>query len=603
MPSAFEFGSLARRALRSRAAVAAFWMLAIVARAADAPADQPEAVSGVLSPTLGRPVFVQPGDSFQVVARLPGAQEPLEISLWCPSWPRQRYRLACPAGAVDALAAGATLRVEVPPDVPPRTYDLHIQAGSQRLSAPHCVAVARVGRALRLVHLSNMNIGDPGAPQFDERLIDEINLVAPTLIVATGDYLDAAHSTAAAGWQKLLKWLTRFEAPLVLACGDHDDLELYSQYVAPSPVGLISVGRHRCLVLLDHALAPLPRDADQLRWIERTVGEPNFAGMTFVVAHAARPNLLEHWRQRNVLEQMVRAGRIGLWLAGGHRDWDGREYGELLAAAEPMLYVRTAQSSPAPREGADGVSHYRIIDVVDDRVILPAASGQSGDIGPSTPVGHLHIRLDGPNDGSQARLGFQVTNNLPYRLDRLALWLRVRKVAGQEVWCLGARLEQVVDLGMMWDCRVRFDLPDKGALRGLVGCGPQPPTPALSVEFAGPQTLRLSRRVSPEGLVYQSLTNQAPVISVRNDGSAPLAVTPLVRLDGEPIAYRPVGQEAPEAQFATGYRLRLGPGMAVSLQLDLSAVRVSPGERELQVYVDDGPVMVPFCRPLEVLVE
>ncbi|MBU0617714.1 MAG: hypothetical protein KKI02_08350 [Planctomycetes bacterium] len=564
----------------------------------NAAVDSEVELSGLFSPTLGRPVFVEPGRTFRIAAHLPNADATVTFNLIASGQRQPRYRLKAESEASDKLAAGEPLRLNVPPALPARTYDLEIDCNGQRLFGRHCVAVGRVGRSLRLVHLSNMNVGDAGAPSFDQRLIEEVNLVAPTLIVATGDFLDATHADPPVGWRELIDCLTRFDAPIVMACGDHDDIELYSRHVAPSPIGLVNVGRHRALLLFDHPRGPIHRNPEQLRWVERTLGTPGFDGLTLVVTHDDSPNLLRHWQQQGTLTRMIRSGRIGLWFAAGHQDWDGQVYGDVIDAAAPMVYLRTQQSSGAPRGGATGISHYRIVDIVDDRVILPGEAPQSSGTPPSTPVGHLSATVDGPNDGSQTRLRLTAVNNLPYRLDRLAFTVRVRKLGSQEPWCQHARLEQLVDRDEFWECRLRFDLPDKGSLRALVGSGPEPPTPNVSVEFDLDRALHFRRSATPDGLAFLSLMDSPPVVHVRNDGAQPVELSPLVRLDGDPLAYRPLGDES---GFATAYNLRLGPDETISLQLDLSAIRVAPGRRELQLYPEGGDLAAPFCRTVDVI--
>ena len=603
-----------RHNLRARArtgAIAALAACAAIGCSLAARADDDEAASPnvadsetdhprLLSPTLGRPLFVEPGGTFLVVARVPRASGTISFDLVHPGPPSQRHRLACELGEIRKVAAGEAVRVRVPPTVPQRTYDIEIRCDGTQLVGRHCVAVAQVDHAIRLVHLANMNIGDIGAHRFDTRLIDEINLIAPTLIVATGDYLDATHPNPPAGWLQLANYLARFEAPVLLACGDHDVMELYSQYAAPSPIGLIDVGRHRGVVLLDHPGAPISADPEQLRWVEHTLAQPGFDGLTFVVTHDDSPNLLRYWQQRGTLTRMIRAGRVGLWFAGGHRDWDGRTLADLLNAARPMVYLRTHQSSTATRDGAAGTSHYRIVDVVDDTVIFPQPTVEPPATPPSTPVGHLQATFDGPNDGSRSRLAFSAVSNLPYRLNRLALWLRLQKQAGQVPWCQGARLEQVIDLDTQWECRVRLDLPDKGALWAVAGSGPKPEPPAVSVRFDTEEAIRFRQCVTPEGLTFLRLTSAPPVVYVNNDGDVATEVSPLARLDGDPVAYRPL---TGDARFATAYRLRLQPGERLALQLDLSAARVAPGRRELQVYVRGAGGGAPFCRAVDVVVD
>lgn len=276
--------------------------------AADPAAENPEDPSpGLYAPTLGRPVFVEPGGYFLVRAGVPDADEAVRFELvYSAQGDVRRYALDVEPGAADKLMASQPVRVRVPQALPRRTYDLEIRHGTSRLVGRHCIAVGYVGRALRLVHLANMNVGDLSAPEFDQRLVNEVNLLAPTLILATGDFLDATRSGSPQDWERLVDYLTRFDAPLVIVCGDHDDIENYSRYVAPSPIGLIEVGANRCLILYDHALAPIHRNPDQVQWVEQALAQPGFDGLTLVVSHDESPNLLRHWRQ-------LSSGDTGRW--------------------------------------------------------------------------------------------------------------------------------------------------------------------------------------------------------------------------------------------------------------------------------------------------
>ena len=71
----------------------------------------------------------------------------------------------------------------------------------------------------------------------------------------------------------------RLDAPALLACGDHDDMTLYSKYVAPSPIGVVDLGRFRGVVLLDHLP---PR---HLRGVGRVEGD---AGAVLFGGHRCR---------------------------------------------------------------------------------------------------------------------------------------------------------------------------------------------------------------------------------------------------------------------------------------------------------------------------
>lgn len=551
----------------------------------------------LLAPTQGRPVFVEPGGRFAVTADLPPDAAGAGFELICQVPPAHRHALS----AVDGPRAegdGVSRRwiVSVPVEVPEETYDLKVSTPAGVLLGRHAVAVARIGRRIRLVHLSNMNIGDVAAPRPDGRLIAEVNLVAPTLIVATGDLLDATHEDPIAGWQELSDFLASFSAPTLLACGDHDNATLYSRLMAPSPIGVIDVGPYQGLVLYDLPGRPIASDAEQIAWVEGQLGR---AGPTlrFVVSHDESPNLLRYWQQRGTLAEMVRAGRLGLWLAGGHRDWTGAEFRTLIDAAAPLMYLRSHQSSPALREGAEGVSHFRVVDCEGEQAVLYGPPGPGGLPG-SIPVGRLKLTFEDPNDGTQPRVAFSAVNALPARMNHLAARVLVRRDGDRRPWCQGARLAALIDRGTLWECRVMFDLPDKGSLRAVVGTGPPPAEAALRVRFEMPSTLRLGPAAEAEGEGVLAAMDWAGTVRLENGGDEAVTVGPLLRLDGESLAYRVVGEAGP---FALAYRVRLAPGQSVALQPDLSAVRVAPGRRELQVYVKAGLALVPVCWPLDVV--
>ena len=551
----------------------------------------------ILAPTLGRPAFAQAEGQLAVTAYVAAAAEPVVFELVAADFPSHRHTLMAPEDAAAQLGTGQPLNLRLPAGVPHGTYDLVLRSGTTQLVAKHCVAVWQPTHRVRLVHLSNMNVGDPNAPDFDWQLVDEVNLVAPTLIVVTGDFLDATHPHHEAGWQRVTDYLTSFDAPAVVACGDHDDLELYSRHIAPSPVGDVVVGGLRGIVLFDVPRRPVTGDSEQVDWLERTLAVPGDDRPTFIVSHDESPNLLRVWQSRGVLPEMLNSTRVGVWFAGGHRDWDGTEYRKLLDAATPMVYVRTHQSSTATCAGAEGVSHYRVVDLDGGRVWLPGLDHAAAGGPPSIPVGLLHSVFDEPNDGTRTQVAFTAVNNHPFRLDGLGVRVLLKREGPSRPWCAGGELESAVGIGQCWDCRVRFDLPEKGALHAVAGTGPAPAEPQVDVLFDGDLQMPLTRRAAGDGVSYLAGTGALTLLHLRNRGAGPASVTPLIRLDGQTLAYTLLDEPGP---LATAYRLRIAPGQTLTLQVDLTAARVRPGRRELQVYLKGTAAWRPFCYPLDV---
>ncbi|MFH1747395.1 MAG: hypothetical protein ABIG44_10175 [Planctomycetota bacterium] len=553
----------------------------------------------LLGPTLGRPAFVPAGGELVISAQFPAADQSVSMTLSNPKAGDQRFPLVVPPDAGKQLSTGQPVTVRVPADVPAYTYDLEIHAGTSQVVGRHCVAVGSLPERIRLVHLSNMNVGDVGAPDFDWGLIEEINLVAPTLIVATGDLLDVTHPDIDSGWRRAIEYFAQFDAPVLIACGDHDDLESYSRYVAPSPVGFINLGDYRMVVLYDTARNPIGHDVDQVRWFEELLASPNEQRITLVASHDESPNLLKYWQQQGNLASMVQGTRLGLWFCGGHRDWDGIEYKNLIESTAPMCYLRTHQSSTATCDGATGVSHYRVVDLIDGRANI-VGGGERGPLAESIAAGHLRVYYDGPNDGTQRSMSFTVVNNLPFRINDLSVRVLLKRNPDRQPWYAGATLTQVTDLGDVWDCRVRVDLPDKGALHAVVGTSATPMMPAIDVNIEAPRQLVLQRHQDAEGLSYLAAQSTLALIHLHNLGSSATNVTPLVRLDGQTLPYLILDEPGPAA---TAYRLRLAPGRTLTLQVELSAIRVAPGYRELQVYLKGPVAWRPECLPLEVTIE
>lgn len=550
----------------------------------------------LLSPTQGRPVFVKPGSALELVALVTDVDASLtpQVTLVSRSFPPHRHPLETPADASAKLLAGAPQYLQIPEDIPQQTYDLEVRFGRVELVGRHCVAVGEVGRRVRIVHLSDMNVGDLGAPDFDQRLIDEINLVSPTLVIATGDYLDASASEPEAGWSRLSEFLAKLDAPTLMACGDHDDLEHYSRIAAPSAIGTVEVGPYRGIVLMDHSRHAIEQDEQQIAWAEHLLRDPN---SLFIVSHNESPGLARHWLNNGQFERRLGPGGVLVWFTGGHRDWDPAEFRRRDVAAASTVFVRTHQSSTASLEGAAGVSHYRIVDLVDARVEIPRERTAVQAAPPSIPVGRINTVFHTRNDGLSGRVAFSVTNNLPYRVDRLSVRVLVQRSDAQPPWCRGAELAQVVSFGRIWECRVTFDLADKSSRRVVVGTGPKPADDSIRVEFDLPAVVELESRVTDEGVAYLSSALE-PLIFISNSGRQPIEVMPRIRLDGSTIAYRPIDGDA---SFAMAYRLRLKRDEIVPIQLDLSALRVRPGRRELQVYFTHRSAWAPFTTPLEIV--
>jgi hypothetical protein len=551
----------------------------------------------LLAPTQGRPVFVATGEAFQFT--LQAAERPRQVTVELVSRqpPLPRVRVPTELKWPDAESGTWRYAAKVPAETVAATYDLRVATGAGEVTARHAVAVGELAERIRIVHLSNMNVGAFDVPRFDARLVEEVNLLAPTVIVATGDYFDVTSGAGGADWQRLADYLAAFDAPVITACGDHDSLAYYTQYLAPSAVGSVAVGPYRGLVLYDLPARSMVADEAQVQWVERALRDTGHT-LGFVITHGDRPNLLYHWEEQGRLRQMLASGRLGLWFAGGHCDWDGVEYGDIVAAAGNLQYLRTHESSQSVAGGATGVSHYRVVDLVGQRAVHYGELTEAGYA--SLAVGKLDVQFEQPNDGRAAEVQLLARNRWRFALPKVMTKVLVRRDGDERPWCWGAELVQVARTADAWVCWVRFDLPGKGAVQALVGSGTQPPAPpAVNVHFLVGAELVMKQVQTAEGQTFLRADDWVGVLQLQNDGDTAVEVTPLVRLGGETLGYRVVEERGP---VALAYRVELKPMQVVSLQLDMSAVRVGPGRHDLQVYFKGAPAMAPQTWPVKLRV-
>lgn len=534
--------------------------------------EQPAAVpSRIITPSFGRPAFVAPGQAFRTaIAPAPDVEATTFVLV--------QRRNPAHEHALEVVAAEAgNLTLRAPADTPLGTYDFEVRTAEQRLVARHCVAVATLGQRVRLVHLADLRLGHVTVPTLDERLIAEINLLSPTLVITTGDYLERTHPDPEQGWQAVVDYLAGLDAPVLMAAGDQDDMTAYSAHVAASPVGTVDLGRYLGVVLLDHAAAPLAADADQRAWAERVLNVPNDDRITFLVGHAAAPGLLRAWREIDQLRPMLRAGRVGLcFVGGGHISTEQQD--SFAGEVAPMRLIHTPPGSTLVDGGSRGPS-YRVIDLVGERATEIRASAASRD---ALTIGSVDV-TPLPHDVAVCQSRFQATNRLGQPLIGLSHRVVLANPDRLMPWCLGARLTQVTHVGRQTICRVEFDLPARGMAQVALGLGEAPSRPTVDVLFgiAGP----LAGRPRTDHGLRLAAPDTPLTVHLSNRGDSPVVVEPLVMLAGQTVPYRVVDANSGSA---LAFKLRLVPPKSVTLALDPAGLVVPAGRQQLAVYLRGG---------------
>ncbi len=550
------------------------------------PTDRPSAI--IREPSQGRPIFITPGETFFFVMRLPpGLTGEVSLGLRHSLEPSIRVPLRATTPPSYFNNEYCNLVLEIPPATPPGLYDIEVRSPRETHAARRSVCVVDSFKTrFRFVHLSNMNIGDLTAPNFDEMLIREINLLAPEFIVATGNYTEWARARDDAGsWARVLKFFEQFHAPVFMLCGLTDHEASFTEFVAKQPIGTIDYGHYHGLLLLDHPGNPIDQDLAQVAWVEEDLKRNRDKTFNFLVAHSDELALLDIWRERGGIEQFVKDHKLKLFIVGGSTDWDYKEFAHKLKGLDDFHLIRTHQASTSLRDRATGFSHYRVIEVDGDRVDYVYADDTAAEkLQHSIPTGRLRAYYEAPNDGSASRVAVTLQNALNQRFADARLWIRVAKSKdGRKPIVEPGRVRQMIDVGDYWACDVAVDLPDKGGVRIVAATDPAAvPAPLpITVELDGEREWVFNRQVSDFGLSYY--TSETPVtLKLTNTSAAPQTCWPVVRINGSLVyADRTASPRLP---------LTIEPGKSVSVPLALNLRRISPGPHTMQVYFLDDPL-------------
>jgi len=173
----------------------------------------------VVRPRLGVPAVVLPGQTFRVELReaVPFREESVAVRLV--------GERALPCEHVAAAGSGATrtLEVTVPEGAPPGGYELEVTRGDLVRRRPRAVWVLEglPDEACTIVQLADLPTlgGDGSGDTLMTTIVDEIALIAPDLVLVTGD---VNYSGRRADWLLLLDELARLEMPVIACPGNHE---------------------------------------------------------------------------------------------------------------------------------------------------------------------------------------------------------------------------------------------------------------------------------------------------------------------------------------------------------------------------------------------
>ncbi len=575
-----------------------------------APATQPplkiekeEEGALVLVPSQGRPIMLAPGDTFYFVMRLRRALGQ-RITCWLVHSQVHDVRFPLQADVRLGIVQGryGQMILQVPPKVIPGLYDIEVQGEGRSYFSRQSVKVVDQWRdRFRIVHLSNMNIDDPAAPEFDSLLIDEINLLAPEFIVCTGDFTQWGRALGDPNdWTRALRFLERINAPAYVVCGDHDDEQSFDRFVADNPIGTFDYGNYHGILMLDHSAHRI--ENEQVKWLKSELeSHRNLRGFNFVVMHNDELDVLDMLRRQvDDLPRFLKDHKLRMIVTGGHADWDLREFATKLKDLQGpggLVYVRTHESSTCMHDRATGVSRYRVIEINDNEIdcVYPDDIATST-VQHSVPVGRLRTFYSRPNDGTSDQVIATVQNALNQGFENCRIWLRVAKRGQNKPAVAGGELVRVLDGQTHWVCEVRVDLPDKGGVKVMAASEsallpPQVPvtvtmtmegtTQPATTTRSSALSLTFTQEHADDGMVFYRSSQKAAIV-LTNSTSAAQEVWPIVRLNGDELPLVSAGGDRRP--------LTIEPGRSVSIPLRLVLGRISPGHHQLQVFFLSDPL-------------
>jgi hypothetical protein len=547
-----------------------------------------EPASAVIrEPSQGRPIFITPGDTFFFVMRLAGEfKGDVSFALRHAVEPGVHMALRPTTPPSYLNDEYCSLVLEAPAGTPPGLYDLEVSSsGTTYFSRRSVKVIDQFKTKFRFAHVSNMNVGDLTAPQFDETLPKEINLLAPEFIIATGDFTEWARARDdASSWQGVLKYFEQFNAPVFLLCGQHDHEASFSRFVAKDPIGIIDYGGYHGLLLLDHPGNPIDQDYSQLQWIETDLKRSRPKMFSFIATNSDELALLDIWREGGKLQEFLKAHKIKMFITGGSADWDFKEFADKIKGLEDFHFIRTHQASTALRDKATGVSHYRMIEVDGDKVAYTYPDDIASEKAQySIPSGRLRTYYDSPNDGTSSRISVTVLNALNQSFKDAHVWLRVAKSGGGKPAIAPGKLVSLLDAGSHWTCEVAVDLQDKGAVNVVASADPEQIAPELPVEVAldGSTEWAFAPQTTEFGLKYFESTAQAG-LRLTNRSKSQITCWPVMRVNGAQLF---VDRKACPRMPVT-----IEPGKTVSMPIILRLRRISPGDHAFQVHFLEDPL-------------
>jgi len=369
--------------------------------------------------------------SFKVVIRAPSSATKWSFSI-THNTVNVKYDIESFTGFYNSSSGLWTFYLQVPSKALEGLYSLKvsytIDGGSYIYTQPKCVYVFKTyPEYLLIAHVSDAHL--PYGADVIARAIYELNLIRPTIIVHTGDFVDIGVIASAWSYAWSIIFNGSSKIPILIIPGNHDhsgdDAANYQKYCGPLYYNL-SFGKFHFIAMDTRELGYV--DISQLRWAENVLKKISLGDVKIMLIHhpvfgsgfmisgswqninALRSYLYYSWDSNlNVASEFLRLVEqynVNLVLAGHiHREqfniYNGKHVFETNAPAGGSLPSGVYWS-------------YRLVNVSSDgKINVLSVGGKAPQNSPSSyPIGSLLYYYAPRNDGSAKSSSIKIYNNL-----------------------------------------------------------------------------------------------------------------------------------------------------------------------------------------------
>ena len=577
----------------------------------------------VLEPTQGRARIVNAGNSFYFMFRVEKLDVPrIDVSLVNTFCETERVKLSAQGTPTAIQGNHWVLMLNVPKSAKPGVYNLIIDFGVGYQKIANAIKIIdQYKNKFRFVHLSNMNIGDPTAPDFDYRLVEEINLLNPEFIIATGDFIEnAGLRHDAQSWKRVKDFLSRFHAPSYILCGDQDDPISFTSQINPSLVGTLNYGSLHFFFMMDSSYHPIEQDTSQLKAMITDLTNLKNTQTTFLVGNRDSLGVFEGLAALGQNPgDIFTQGKVRYLLFGGSTDWDFKEYAQKLASLEltDLAYIRTAQSSTCMKNGGSGISRYRVFDVDNDHIRYIYPDEQANHTAQhSVPAGRLKVLDQGPNDGSQNIESAMVVNTLNQSFDACRILLQLAGSDPESVCVANGQIERVIPAGQnKLLVSAIVDVPEKGSTQIVATSNPDAMARyeaiPVKMELRSPEKLIFTPGLTSTGLEFFSTTDKLE-LTLTNTSQQNIALALQVTLAGQELiiprelfspSTQPENTDQNEDADASSNMIHLATGQSLTIPIQPAVRFIYPGNHSIVIYTLNDPLRRAKTFPVNIVVK